>query len=129
MREFDRALDGTFVVGDASQNGGVHGLAFEQHAVELLLLRIGSAFEEIEDGQRELATGEIGAQCFTDGFFITHDVEAVVVNLVGGAELEAVVTQCRLHGVGLMVESRTQFASGGKKRGGLHLDHLEIIGD
>ena len=50
LREFDSSVNGSFIVGDACKNGGVHGLAFEQHAVELLLLRIGGSFEKIQDG-------------------------------------------------------------------------------
>jgi hypothetical protein len=63
-------FDRTFVVGDAGEDAGVHRLAFEEHAAELLLLRLGGAFQQVKDGQRELATGEVSAQRLADGFFI-----------------------------------------------------------
>ena len=41
LGELDGTFDSTFVVGDAGENGGIHRLAFEEHAAEFLLLRLG----------------------------------------------------------------------------------------
>src|SRR5258708_10228836 len=46
-----------------------------------------------EDGESEFAFGEIGAEGFAFGSLGAEEIDAIVVNLVSGAESEAELTQ------------------------------------
>lgn len=123
----DGAFDGACVVGDAGEDGGVHGFAFEEHALEFAALGIAGVLQEVEHGQGEFAFGDIGAEGFADGFFVADEVDAVVVDLVGGAEFEAVLAHGLDGGFWLLVEVGAELGGDGEEGGGFHLDDAEVF--
>ena len=81
--------------------------------------------QKVEDGEGELALAEVGAEGFAGFLLAAGEVEAIVVNLVGGAEAEAE----RFHrGDDLrrgLVDEGAQLAGGGEEGGGLHFDDAD----
>lgn len=126
---FDGAFDGTFIVGDAGEDGGVHGFAFEEHAVELGLLGVGGVHEEIKDGQGQFAFDEVGAEGFADLFFVAYEVEAVIINLIDGSKFEAVTVEGFLDVVALAIQSGAELGGDGEEGGGLHFNDAEVFSD
>lgn len=95
---FDSALDGTFVFSDAKQDREIEWFLVDDAFIEFHALGLRSGFQQVENGQSELTFNKVGAECFTDDFLGTHEVEAVVINLISGAEFHSVAVEASLGG-------------------------------
>ena len=95
--------------------------------MELGTLRVRGIAQQVQHRQGEFPFREIGAEGFADNLFIAHQVEAVVVNLVGRAHLQPEKTERLDDLVRLAVDHRAEFRRGGKEGRGLHLDHAEVV--
>ena len=122
------AIDGSFVVGDADENREVEGFLIDDTLQELVALRIAGVLEEVEHWKSELSFFEIGAECFSKLFLGADEVEAVVVDLVSGAELHAELPEGSAHVIGHAGEIGREVGGCGEERAGLHFDDVEVIG-
>lgn len=110
------------------EEGVREGLALVEIGFEGVLLLFGEAFEPFEQWEGEFAFGEVGAEGFADFFFFADEVEAVVVDLVGGTELESEVVHFLFLGFGAAREVGGEGGGGGEERAGFHFDDAEVFG-
>lgn len=90
---------------------------------------VGGVLHEIEDGEGEFPFHEIGAEGFAGFFFGAAEVEAVVVDLIGGAEEFAVAAHAVLDGDAGAAEPCGEFGGGREEGGRFHADDAEVFGD
>lgn len=102
------------------------GPVFEKTFERCSVLLAGT-FEGDEDGQGDLAFGEVGAQGFSGGGLGAEQVEAIVVDLVSGAEGHAVAAQGLEDGGGGLAEEGAHFAGQSEELCGFHFDHTEVF--
>ena len=93
------------------------------------LLGVVGLRQHVEQRQRELALGQVGADGLAGRALGADQVEAIVVDLVGDAEIIAVIAQGE-HLVGpAAVEHGRQLGADAKERARLHRDDLDVLGD
>ena len=122
------SVDGAFVVGDTHQDREVERFLIDDPLQELFPLRVAGVLEEIEDGEGELPFLEVRAEGFAKLFLSADEVEAVVINLVGCAELHAELAQSGPEFVAHARNVARQIGGRGKERPGFHLDDAEVVG-
>src|SRR5690606_18192996 len=112
---------------DAGEGGDVDGLFLNEETVELLPLPLVRPGEEVENGEGQLALVEVGPQGLAVFLFLADEVDAVVVDLVGGPEVQPEIPQRFADRLAPSVEPRTEFHRGGEEGGGLFTDDLEVV--
>ena len=104
-------------------------LTLEDPAFELFAVGWIAGLEQVEDGEGEFAASQIGAEGFAGSGFVSGDVEAVVVDLVGSTEAKSEGFEV-FDGVRLgAVESGTEFGGDGEERPRFHFEDAIVIGD
>ena len=109
--------------GEFGDHGGV---VLEEHVADRAEVLAG--LEEKQDREGEFAFLEIGAERFAGFLLATRDVEDVVVDLVGDAEFCAVGFERTDDGGAGLADEGAEFAGGGEKRSGFHLNDAVVVG-
>src|SRR5262245_24320483 len=96
-------------------------------ATQLDLVWSGSLFQSHQHRQGRLAVGQVGSEGFADLGFRTEEIEAIVVNLIGSAEGDAVRPErVPLDGV-RSGQGAAELAGESEKLGRFHFKNPEIL--
>jgi hypothetical protein len=87
---------------------------------------LGSAPEEMDDGESQLSFLHVEAEGFAYGGFVANDIEDVVLNLKGGPEALAVLPEVFDRGRLCVGVDRAKLAAGGAQDGGFASDDPQI---